>query len=464
MAKFDLVFKGGTVVTPEGTVRADVVVQGEKIVGITIGELTPSATEVIDATGLVILPGGIDTHTHLREPGYTYKEDITTGTRAAAAGGYTTVMGMPNVTPVTTTVERYRDIMEIYRRKAVVDFNHHPSCTNLAEVPGLAKAGIVAFKLFMITDREVNYPHMPELGVSHHGQVLDIAEAVKPTGLPLMIHANDQDLVDTLTQRCLDRGDTSYQAFARRLAEYDGIADDAVVSFLIRLQEVTGVHLHILHCRTVRCVKVLRTAKQAGQKVTVEINPQMLFLCNDWEKIERVGPYALSRWNGPNTTEVLWEALRDGTIDVMATDHAPHTKEDKEIGWTNMFKAGNGTPKMQETLSLILDAVNSKLVTLERAVEFFSTAPAKVFGIYPRKGAIQVGSDADLVVADLNKRFTFRNEDILSKVGWTPWNGVEVQGAPIHTLVRGAFVMRDRKVVGQPGHGQQVVPQKGSEG
>lgn len=456
--KADLVLSGADVVTPGGVVRADIAVKNGKIVCLTAGEMTPAADERIDVSGKIVLPGGVDTHTHLREPGFTHKEDILSGTRTAAAGGYTTVSGMPNVEPVTTTVERYLDAIEMYKRSSLVDFNHNPSPTRLEEIPKLAAAGALGFKVYMITDKGVSYPHMPELGVHHQGKLFEIGEAVQKTGLPLMVHPNNQELIDTLSDRAIAAGDTSYQTVARLSASYDGIVFDSAISYLCRMQEVLGFHLHVLHVRSPRSVEVIRAAKRNKQKVSAEINPHMIFLCNDWDEIERLGPYALNLWNGPDTTEMLWEAIRDGSIDVIGSDHAPHLREEKEIGWTNMFVAANGTPKIQETLPLFLDQVHAGRLSLERLVEIFSSTPAKLFGLYPRKGAIQVGSDADLVVVDPQKKQVLRNEDMLSKCGWSSWDGREVTGATLHTLVRGAFVYRDGEVVGKPGHGEHAKP------
>jgi dihydroorotase (multifunctional complex type) len=456
MKTIDLVLRNGFLVTPAGVVQGDLAIENGKIVGITSGDFSPDGRETVDLNGMIVLPGGVDTHTHLREPGYTNKEDITTGTQAAAAGGYTTVMGMPNVKPVTTTVERYREIIEIYKRKSVVDFNHHPACTNIRELQGLVDAGALALKLFMISDRGTDYPHMPELGVHHQGQILEIAEAITPTGVPFMVHPNNQDVLDTLADRAISRGDTSYQTYAKMPSTYDGFTFDTAISFLVRLQEVTGVRLHLLHLRSPRSLDILKRAKLAGRQVTAETNPQMMFLCNDWDSIERLGPYSLNYWNGPDTTDMLWEALREGTIDIIGTDHAPHTREEKEIGWTDMYKAPNGTPKIQETLSLFLTEVHQGRISLGRLAEIFSTTPAKLFGIYPQKGVIQIGSDADLVIADFDKKTTIRNNDMLSRCGWSSWDGREVHGFPIHTLVRGVFVMRDGKVMGAPGYGKMV--------
>jgi dihydroorotase len=453
----DLVLAGGRVVTPGGIAPADLAIGAGRLV--TIGEPgSITGGERVDIDGATVIPGGVDTHTHLRDPGYTHKEDITTGTRAAAAGGYTTVVGMPNVDPPTNTVERYRDTLALYRQKSLVDFNHNPSPTKPDEVAGLAAEGALGFKIYMIADTGRDYPHIPGIGVHHHGHLLEIAEAVAATGRPLMVHPHDQTLMETIETRSWDRGERDHKAYARAFASYEGMVWDTATAFLIRLQEATGVHMHVLHVKTPRMASLIRDAKRRGLHVTAELNPVGVFLCNEWENIEKWGPYALSTWTGPDATEPLWEALRDGTIDVIGTDHAPHTREEKEIGWTDMWQAHGGVPQIQHVLPLFLTEVAAGRISLERVVELTATAPARTFGLYPGKGVIQVGSDADLVVVDLEAEHTIREEDVLSKCGWTPFTGRKVTGVPVHTLVRGEFVLRDGEVVGDPGMGRLATP------
>ena len=459
MSRYDLVLRGGSVVTPAGTLSANVVIQGERIVGLTAGEWTPDAAEVLDIRGKVVLPGGIDTHTHLREPGFTDKEDILSGSRAAAAGGYTTVVGMPNVWPPTTTVERYRDALSYYERSCVVDFNHNPSPMELDEVPGLAEAGALGFKVFMITDRGTDYPHMPGLGTHDHARLFRIAQAVEQTGLPLLVHPHNQELADMVNQEFWDRGEKDFRGWARaRLVPYEGIVWNSATALMLQVQQATGLHLHVLHVNNRHEIELIRTAKRSGQRVTTEMNPQAVTLYHDWQNIERLGPYALGYWVGDDAADDLWSELLDGTIDLLGTDHAPHTKAEKEVAWTDGWKSPSGVPAVQETLGLFLTEVNRGRISLERFTELFSSGPAKTFNLYPRKGAIQVGSDADLVVVDLQAKRTIRTEDMLSKCGWTSYDGREVQGAALHTLVRGTFVVRDERVVGQPGHGKLARP------
>lgn len=243
MERADLLITGGAVWTPGGTVQGDVLVHEGKIVGIGSASAMPEASQVIDAQGQYVIPGCIDTHTHHREPGFTHKEDITTATRAAAAGGYTLSVGMPNVNPPTTTLKHFNNVIQVGRQKALVDFNHNPSGTVPEEVPKLAEAGCLAFKIFMGRDTRRDYPHMPGISLHDHGDLLRSFEAVAATGLPLMVHPHDQDLMDVIEQRYWQREDFSPQAYAKAYRESDGIIWDTAPW---RLPHILPSHLFFL--------------------------------------------------------------------------------------------------------------------------------------------------------------------------------------------------------------------------
>jgi len=454
----DLLLKGGHVMTEGGLVRADLAISGEKIVGLVAPGDILSARRVVDVSGLHVLPGLIDTHSHHREPGFTHKEDILTATRACAAGGVTVSVAMPNVSPPPTTAERLRDMFALYEEKAIVDYNVNPAATVLEEIPKMAEMGILAFKVFMVVDTGRSYPHMPGIGVHDHGELFRIFQTVARTHRPLMVHPHDQELMNAIEQSYWAQGRRDFRAYAEAYAAYDGIIWDTAVALLLRLQEATNVRLHLLHVHTRRSIEMIRAAKAEGRSVSAEVNPWALWLGNEWETIERLGSYALSYYVPPPHAEAVWKAVVDGTIDVLATDHAPHTREEKEPGWIDGWKAHTGTPSAQYYLSLLLTEVARGRLSLERAVQLTATQPAKLFGLYPKKGAIRVGADADLVIVDLTAEATITNESVLSKCGWTPYAGRTVRGLPIHTLVRGRFVFEEGRVVGEPGYGRLARP------
>ncbi len=454
----ELLLKGGTLVTEGGVVQADVGIDKEKIVALTAPGETVPAKRVVDIGGLHLLPGLIDMHSHHREPGYTHKEDLITATACCAAGGVTVTVGMPNVSPSPTTAEILRDMFALYDQKAIVDYNVNPAGTVLEAIPSMATMGILAFKVFMVVDTGRSYPHMPGIGVHDHGKLLAIFQEVQKTGLPIMIHPHDQALMDQIEQGYWAEGKRDFRAYAKAYAAHDGVIWDVAVGVLLRLQQAADVRLHLLHLQTTGCVEMLRAAKAQGRPVSAEVNPWALWLGNDWSNIERLGSYALSYYVAPHHSEAIWKALLDGTADIIATDHAPHLKEEKEPGWTDGWKAHTGTPSAQHYLSLLLTDVSAGRISLERAVEIVSLQPAKLFGLYPRKGAIRVGADADLVAVDLGREHVITDEEVLSKCGWTPYAGRKVRGVPVHTLVRGQFVFENGSVVGRPGYGRLASP------
>jgi dihydroorotase len=455
--RFDVAISGGTVVTATGRFRADLGIRDGRIAAIVAPGGPLSAADTIDATGRYVIPGAIDVHSHHREPGFTHKEDIRTATSACAAGGVTTSFAMPNVQPPPNTAERLDAMIELYEQRAVVDWNINAAGTVPDEIPALAERGIAAFKVFMVVDTGRDYPHMPGIGVHDHGKLLEIFEAVRPTGKPLMVHPHDQALMSHIEEGFWARGERDYRAYAKAYAAHDGIIWDTAAAVLLRLQKATGTPLHLLHTQTRGVVAQLRAAKAAGQRVSAELNPWAVFLGNEWANIERLGSYALSYYVPEHNTEPLWEALRDGTIDLISTDHAPHTREEKEPGWTDGWKAHTGTPSTQFYVPMFIDAATRGLISLERVVELTSTAPARVFGL-GLKGRIEVGADADLAVVNLDGEFEIRDEDVIGKIGWTPYAGRRVRGVVETTLVRGRAVFRDGAVVGEPGWGRQARP------
>lgn len=448
---------GGTVVTTTGTVEADVLVSDGRIAGIVSAEVGAGVdAPVTDATGKLVLPGMIDVHVHTREPGYTHKEDIYTTGLQAAAGGVTTIFGMPNLDPPTTTHERLEEVFELYRAKSIVDWNHNPAATDPAEVRKMHNTGIRAYKIYMVVDTGRTYPHPAGTGMHDHGHLLQMMDTIAGSGKRFIIHPHDQALMDYIEGEFLGRGENTPQAYASAYAARNGVIWDTAIDVVLRLAEASGCPIHIAHMQTARSIDAVRRAKARGIDVTCEVNHWAPFL-STWSDVETLGPYALSYWVPDEGREAVWAGLRDGTIDMFSSDHAPHTREEKEIGWTKMWSSHTGTPGIQYYYPLVLDAVRRGELTLSRAVDAAAFQPAKAFGLDRSKGQLSVGYDADLVLADLDSEWTITNDGVLSKIGWTPYDGRTIGARIDATFVRGEPVYQDGEVVGTAGQGRMAV-------
>ncbi len=443
-----------------GIVRASIAINEGKIVALGSEANMPKAEKVIDATGQgkVVMPGFIDTHAHFRDPGFTHKEDIETGTKAAAAGGITLAVDMPNVNPVPNTLERFEAWKTDAKNKAVVDFGHNASGTVVEEIPKIAKAGAFGFKIFQLIDVAREYPHMTGTGIRDEGHLFQLFKAVSKTGLVVLVHPNNQSVYEAISKEYFEREEVDHRGYARCLVSYGSTAIMLGISTLILLQKATSVKLHILHVDLRDAWEMVRNARASGQDISTEVNPAPLFLTGEWEAVEKLGPFSLGRYTRAEDVAATWKAINDGTATVIGTDHAPHHKSEKEVGWTNMFKAPGGRPIIQEYMGLLLDAVNRGMVSMERVIQLCSENVARRFGVFPRKGCVDVGSDADLVVADLKKKHTFTRDGVLSKCGYTCFEGREVQGFPVMTIVRGNIVMQDGEILAKPGFGEFVRP------
>ena len=445
----DMVIRDGRIYTPQGFYDGDIVVEDGKIQSLTKSSLSIQADTILDARGNLVLPGMIDMHVHFRDPGFPDREDFQSGTSAAAAGGVTTVADMPNTVPSVTSVEALREKIEIIDRKALIDFALIAGAGELSAdmLVSLAKGGVVGYKTFMIA-------RFKELAASD-GQMLDNFETIAETGLPCMIHAENEDIVSRGIEKAkaLGRVDPiAHSEFRPPIAEVEATART------IMLAGETDVHLHICHMSTKEAAKVLGWAKKKGRKVTGETTANYLLLNS--EVMKKVGPYAKidPPLRSPQDQEALWEALNGGVIDVIASDHAPYPKEDKEKGWQNIYDAPSGGTGVETTLPLMLDCVNRGLITLERLVETFAVNPAKIMGLYPRKGVLAPGSDADIIIVDPMSEFVIKGEELHSKQKITALEGYGGKGRPLTTIVRGKVIMEGGEVVGKPGFGEYLKP------
>lgn len=437
MNQADLVIINGRVVSDEITQKAAIAILDGKIIAVGAESNMPPSEEVLDAEGLHILPGAIDVHVHFRQPGYTHKETWESGTAAAAMGGVTTVFEMPNTNPPTATPEAFAEKLKLAEQQAYVDFGLYGLMAedNVDQLEALAGCGVIGFKCFMGN----TFGNLPSPST---GAMLEAFERVAPYGLRTSLHAETASIMAWRYERLRAAGRND--ALAHIAARPDVVAVEAVSRAAI-LAEWTGARIHVLHVSSAAELRPMREAKQRGVDITSETCPHYLMM--DTRDYASLG--SLMRVNPPireaSDSESLWEAVRDGTLDMIATDHAPHTPSEQhnEVIW----EADCGFPGVETQMPLMLTAVNKEQITLQEYVRISAVAPAKAWGLYPRKGSLTIGADADITLVDLARQEVIDQESLHSyRARATPFHGWNVKGLPVHTLVRGRFVMRDRKL------------------
>jgi dihydroorotase len=426
-ATFDLLLRGATVVNHDGEGVRDIAVSHGRIAA--IGQLrAAAAAEVIDAAGLHILPGVIDTQVHFREPGLEHKEDLETGSRAAVAGGVTAVFEMPNTKPLTTSPEALADKVRRARHRMFCDFAFFVGGTvdNAADIPKLEKLEAAAgIKVFM---------------GSSTGDLLVDDEAtldriISKISRRASFHAEDEARLRA-RMHLRRKGDPSSHPEWR-----DPDAALIATKRLVGLAEKHGKRVHVLHISTAEEMDFLALHKGYA---TVEVTPHHLTL-EAPECYERLGAYA--QMNPPvrdaRHRAALWAALQSGIVDVLGSDHAPHAREEKEHAYPDTHSGMTGVQTLVPTM---LDHVNAGRLSLQRFVDLTSHGPQRLFGIRG-KGRLAVGYDADLTIVDLKRAVTITNDWIESRCRWTPYDGVKVTGWPVGTFVRGRKVMWEGEIL-----------------
>ena len=433
--KFDLVLKGGTVVNQDGAGVRDVGIADGRFAA--IGDLSRATTsEVIDCRSLHVLPGIIDTQVHFREPGGTHKEDLESGSRSAALGGVTAVFEMPNTDPLTVTGEAHADKVRRARHRMHCDFAFFIGGTreNAVELGELERLpGCAGVKVFMGSSTG-------SLLVEDDAGVRDILKAIRRRA---SFHSEDEPRLRE--RRHLRReGDPRSHPVWR-----DEEVALTCTRRLVRLARETGKRVHVLHITTAQEMAFLQGHKDVA---SVEVTPHHLTLVAP-ECYERLG--TLAQMNPPvreaEHRAALWHALERGVVDVLGSDHAPHTREEKAKPYP---ASPSGMTGVQTLVPLMLDHVNAGRLTLERFVDLTSAGPARLFGI-ACKGRIAAGYDADLTIVDLTRRETITNSWIASRAGWTPYDGHTVTGWPVGAFIRGCKVMWDGELVG-PSQGEAI--------
>ena len=410
-----------------------------------IGKSMPEADHVIDAKGNLVLPGLVDLHVHFREPGFTHKEDFYTGSCAAAAGGITTIVDEPNNNPVTSTPDALREKMSLIKRKAAVDYTFSVAlhADTPEHIPVFREMGVNCFAVF---DELGDAP----TGMDDTGVLLDALSRVKEAEGLALLNCRESDLVVHITERLRGSGSGTLDDYN---AHFPHVAESVGAAKRVLLSHAVGVKAHMREVSTLETVNVLRKLKHYMVGVTAEARPDHLLL--NHENTRGLGPYA-QQWTPvrrKTDNEALLDALRDGVIKVIASDHATHTEGEKERGWDDIWESPPGLPAVETMLPLLLTKVNEGVLELGTLIDAASANPAKVMGQFPRKGCIRVGSDADLVLVDMKMQRVIRGEGLHGKTKWTPFEGWRTRGAPVATYVRGVEAYVDGEAVAAPGHG-----------
>ncbi len=436
MIEADLVIRNGKVVSPDSVIAASVAIKDGVVISVGADETMPKARETLDAKGMHVLPGAIDAHVHFRDPGYPHKEDFASGTAAAAFGGVTTIFDMPNTVPATGTPEILAAKHKMAAEKAHVDFGLYGLLgeDTIEHAPELAKT-VIGFKLYMGN----TFGAIPSPST---GAMLECFEVVAPTGKRVSLHAETNSIMVRRELRMREAGRIDPLA---HIASRPAVVAVEAVSRAAILSEWTGARVHILHISSAEELRPLREAKMRGVEITGETCPHYLLLSTDdyarFGGVIRVNPPVREKRN----QEPLWAALIDGTIDVIATDHAPHSVEEKTR--KDIWTVDCGFPGVETQMPMMLTEVAAGRYSVSDYVRWSSANPAKIWGFYPRKGVIQPGADADIAVVDLDREWSIDDAKLQSLSKVTPFHGRTVKGLPMHTLVRGRFVMKNRTLV-----------------
>jgi len=434
---FDLVINGGIIVTSNGCQKMDIGISDGIITAITKPNYLPdkSRQKFINAKGKLVIPGAVDSHVHLREPGFPSKETFMTGTKAAAAGGVTTVMVMPFTKPFVTSTKELEEKVRIAEGQSFVDYALQATIKpiSLDQIKDAANWGITSFEILLAEAPE-------ELRIIDNAVLYSIFEKVAETDSRVGIYAADDDLINKFTQELIEDHRCDFIAHYEskpQVGEALGIARACLMA------EFIGTKIHFRQVSTKNGVDILREMKKHYEYISAEVSPHHLFLNTDC--ISKMGPFA--KVNPPlgkhEDCQALWEGLKDGTIDIIASDHAPHTIEEKNNGYQNIWNAPGGIIGLQTLLPLIVDHVLRNSVSMVDLTRWLSERPARLFGLFPRKGIIKIGGDADLVIIDPKKYHIISSESQYSKAKYTPFEGKKLRGTLDSTLLRGNVIMED---------------------
>jgi dihydroorotase len=441
--KFDCEIANATLLEPKGRYRGTIAISGERVVGI-LEEPSGNAVRTIDAEGLVALPGMVDQHVHFMDPGDNAREDFIRGSSAAAVGGVTTVVEHTHSNPVLTA-EDLREKREYLKDRSVIDFGlmAHVFPDTIKHVPDLWEDGVAIFKAFTCTTHGVP-GLLPD-------DLLRLFRSLFEAGARGLVHCEDEFITEDNEERLHAALRKDYGVIPEwRSTEAELVA----VNTVALLARLTGANITVAHASQPEVIDLVRRERELGATLSIESCPQYFYINSS--EVREYGPtrkFTPPARDAP-AGELMWKRLARGQIDLISTDHAPSTLDQKFA--SDIWGCPFGLPGVETTLTMLLDAVAEGKLTLQRLVQTYSEAPARLLGLYPRKGALRIGSDADVVLVDTEQEHVLSNDNIVSKAGWTPFDGRRVKGRAVMTMLRGQVVAENGKVTAEPGGGRFV--------
>ena len=448
---YDLIVKNGILVLPEGPVSGSILVKDGTIASITTDTVHGEAARTIDAGGCFVFPGAIDPHSHLNDPGYTESEDFLTGTRSAAAGGFTTVLEMPISNPIPSSYQLLKQKKELLEQKAVIDFGLWGSLIkgNEHELPGIAEFGAVGVKAFLTED-----PLYPAVS---WGLIVQYIPWLERSGLLFALHCETPEINDTclsfLTQQQLN-APCYYPDSRPPISELV-----AVNTFAFLAQQYPKCWFYLVHSSLAESVDLSLAARARGGQIYVETCPHYLAMTR--QDLTRYGPFAVCNppLRSQEEQDALWARMLDGQIDCIGSDHSPFLYAEKCRGTDRIWDAPPGITGIQTCYPLFFqEAVQKRGMDVERFAAVTSTNTAKLFGLYPQKGSLMIGTDADITILDPNQSWTVTKEVLCYKEPWSPFIGWELTCKVVGTVVRGRVVYDGSSVCAPPGFGRFIRP------
>ncbi len=440
----DAVLNNAKIFTRGSIVEAGIAIDKGRIVKIAKDTNLPSASTKINLKGHIMLPGIIDPHVHLRDQQLAYKEDFFTGTAAAAAGGVTLVVDMPNNNPITMDASSLKERMRLAEKQVLVNVAFNAAFPKrLEEIAEVVKVGAVGFKVYLSS-------RIGGIDVEDDEVLVTVFREAAAKGVPVAVHAEDHKIIEERKREMETAKRNDTEAYVKA---HPPEAEMQSIQRIVRIVKKSGVQVHFCHVSSALGLNAVLMAKKAGLPVTCEVTPHNLLLSS--EQYRRSGFFALT--DPPLRTRkdvsVLWSALKRGFIDVIASDHAPHAFEEKNVD--SVWEAKPGVPGLETTLSLLLTQVNERRLSLAELVRRTAEEPAKIFHLSNR-GFLEEGNWADLVVVDMKREHEIDSSCFLSKAKYSPFDGIHVKGKPVKTFVNGCLVMDDGEIVAEAGSGKVV--------